>query len=398
MTRKERMLAAIRGEPTDSIPWAPRLDLWYNANKRAGTLPAPYQNASLREIVDDLDYAYHAIVPQFKDLRDPNDDAHRALGIYNLWTMPCRTVLENVEFAVEQDGDSTRVTYRTPKGTLTTTVVYDEQMRKAGITITHISEYAVKSDEDYAALSYLFENARVEPNYEGYREFAEGIGDRGIAAGFLSLAGSPMHLLQRELMPFELFFYEMHDHPEELAACAEAIGGYFGRAFEVAAGSPAELFLFGANYDAGVTYPPFFREHIQPWLKRFGDMLHAKGKFLLTHTDGENTGLLDPYLESGFDVADSICPKPMTKLTFREVRDHFAGRISIMGGIPSVSLLKDSMGDAEFASFADGFFEELGGGDHLILGISDTTPPAANFDRIKAIAERIRAFGPVRGG
>ena len=45
MTRKDRMLAAIRGEPTDRIPWAPRLDLWYRANRRAGTLPPQYAGA-----------------------------------------------------------------------------------------------------------------------------------------------------------------------------------------------------------------------------------------------------------------------------------------------------------------------------------------------------------------
>lgn len=29
MNHHERMLATMRGEPTDQIPWAPRMDLWY---------------------------------------------------------------------------------------------------------------------------------------------------------------------------------------------------------------------------------------------------------------------------------------------------------------------------------------------------------------------------------
>jgi hypothetical protein len=124
-------------------------------------------------------------------------------------------------------------------------------------------------------------------------------------------------------------------------------------------------------------------------------MLHTEGKYLLTHTDGENTGLLDLYLASGFDIADSICPAPMTRLTFKEVYDHFNGRITIMGGIPSVILLRDSMSDYEFEAYLDRFFAELGQGDHLILGISDTTPPAAEFERLNKIAEYIRRFGPV---
>ena len=389
------MLSALRGKPTDRMPWAPRLDLWYNANKRAGTLPAEYGGASLRDITDDLDVGYHAIVPHFKDLRDPRDDVHRALGIYNLWTMPCTTQLRNVEVSVRTDGDRTHVAYRTPVGTVTTTVVYDDAMRRAGASITHISEYAVKSHRDYPVVRHIFENADVAANDAGYREFADHVGDRGIAAGFLSLAGSPMHLLQREIMPLELFFYELYDHPRELAECAESIGAYFERLFDVAARSAADVLFLGANYDAAVTHPPFFREHLTPWLRKLAGILHARGKFLLTHTDGENTGLLDCYLDSEIDIADSICPRPMTKRTLKEVRDHFGGRISIMGGIPSICLLKTSMPDDDFAAYLDGFFADLDAGDHLILGISDTTPPAADFERIKTIGERVRAFGPV---
>ena len=77
------------------------------------------------------------------------------------------------------------------------------------------------------------------------------------------------------------------------------------------------------------------------------------------------------------------------------VRDAFAGRVTIMGGIPSVSLLKSSMADDAFERFLDEFFEMIGRGDHLILGISDTTPPAADFERLLKIKKRIEAFGPI---
>ena len=391
------MLSVLRGEPTDVIPWAPRLDLWYNARKRAGTLPPEYRDADLRDITDDLGFGYHAIVPHFRDLRGPDDDLHRALGIHNLWSMPYATILHNVDIEKETRGDSTHVTYRTPMGTVTTTAVYDEAMRAAGVSITHISEHAIKGHRDYPAVAYLFENAEVVPNVAGYRGFVDFVGDRGIAAGYLSLAASPMHLLQRELMPMELFYYELYDHPEEQARCAATIGDYLKRVFDVCAASQGDLFLLGANYDASVTHPPFFAEHITPWLKAFADTLHAKGKFLLTHTDGENTGLLDCYLESAIDVAESVCPAPMTKLTFKEVRDHFRSRITIMGGIPSICLLPDVVPDAQFDTFLEGFFSDLGSGDHLILGISDTTPPAAELDRIIRIAECVRTFGPPGG-
>ena len=392
MNNKQRMLAVIKGEPVDKIPYAPRLDLWYQANKRAGTLPAKYKNASLLEMVDDLDMGFHAVVPNFRDLRHPEDDAERALGIYNLWTMPCRSVSKNVKRTIKIEGDRTFVEYQTSAGNVNTTVLYDENMRKAGITITHTEEYAFKSANDYKALGYIFENMDVADNYGGYQEFADQVGDCGLAVGFVSLAGSPMHLIQRELMPMELFFYEMHDHADELKLLAKQIEMYWDRVLGVVSNCPAELVLVGANYDASVTYPPFFERHIQPWLKKYGQALHAKGKYLLTHTDGENTGLLGHYLNSEIDIADSICPAPMTKLTFKQVRDVFRGKITIMGGIPSVTLLKSTMSDVDFERFLDEFFGMIGEGDHLILGISDTTPPAAEFDRLLKIRGRVADF------
>ena len=395
---REGMLAVLQGRGVDRIPWVPRLDLWHNARRRAGTLPARFRGAALRDLTDGLGWGYHAVIPNFKDLRSPDDEAHRALGIYNLRTMPVRTVLEGVRVKMGRRGDETRVEYETPVGSLTTRALYDETMRRAGITITHITEHAVKSPADYRPLAYLFEAARAEANGRGYAQFRDYVGHRGLAVGFLSLAASPMHLLQRELMPLERFFLELYDHPRELARCAEAIGSYFRRVFAVAAESEAEVLLLGANYDARVTYPPFFHEHIRPWLAELGAVLHERGKYLLTHTDGENRGLLDCYLDSRIDIADSVCPEPMTRLTLEEVRRRFAGRITIMGGIPSVCLLADSMSDRQFEEFLDRFFGSLGAGDHLILGISDTTPPAAELDRLEEIARRIEAFGPVGAG
>lgn len=395
MTHKARLLKTLNRERTDKIPYFPRLDLWYNANKRAGNLPAPYQSAPLKEIVADLGFGFHGIVPNFKDLRQPDDDIHRGLGVYNLWNMPCRTVFQDVDIRVERAGDETSVTYVTPRGTVRTRTLYDESMRAAGISISHLAEPAIKSADDYAAVAHLFDNAIPEPNHGGYVEFAEAVGEDGIAAAFLTLAGSPVHLLLRELMDYELFMYEQYDHPDEMAVCAAAIGRYFDRMFDAVIDCPFEVTLFGANYDAMLTYPPLFAGHVTPWLKKFAAMLHAKGKFLLTHTDGENTGLLEQYLAADIDIADSVCPKPMTKLSFKQVRDAFGGRIAIMGGIPSVCLLPGLMGDRDFEAYLDEFFGSIGPGEALILGISDTTPPAADFGRIKKIGEYVEKFGPV---
>src|SRR5256885_15203654 len=72
-----------------------------------------------------------------------------------------------------------------------------------------------------------------------------------------------------------------------------------------------------------------FRKHILPPLRDYVGVLHRKGKYLMTHTDGENRLLLPLYQEAGFDIADSLCPYPMTRSSLEEIRAAFADRITI---------------------------------------------------------------------
>jgi hypothetical protein len=392
MSYKQLILDTIQGKPTTRIPFVPRLDLWYRSNKYNNTLPDKYKNASLKEIVEDLGVGYHAIIPNFQDLRSSDDDLHRALGIYNLWFMPYRTVLNNVDIFSEVNGDKRTVEYRTPKGNITTETIYNAQMRSAGITITHISKYAITCAKDLEALQYIFENAAVYPNFAGYEEFKSQVGDMGVAVAYMNMAASPMHLIQRDLVPLDLFYFLTFDNPDEMALLASTIQSYFDRILDIVTLSPAEIVLSGANYDAAVTSPPFFKQHITPSLKKQARRLHAHGKFLLTHTDGENMGLLDEYIASEFDIADSICPAPMTKLSLKDVRDAFGGKITIWGGIPSISVLEDSMSDSEFFKYVDNAMTEIGVGDHIIFSIADTTPPAAKFSRIDHLNRIIKSF------
>ena len=43
MNSRERQLAILRGESPDRIPWAPRLEPWYNARITEGSMPAKWE-------------------------------------------------------------------------------------------------------------------------------------------------------------------------------------------------------------------------------------------------------------------------------------------------------------------------------------------------------------------
>ena len=57
MTHKERMLAAIQHKQLDQIPFAPRMDLWYIANRANGQLPHRFEGKNTVEIAKELDVA-----------------------------------------------------------------------------------------------------------------------------------------------------------------------------------------------------------------------------------------------------------------------------------------------------------------------------------------------------
>lgn len=397
MNYRDLILSTIRGVTTEVLPFVPRLDLWYKANKQNGSLPDSYKDAELRDIIDDLGVGYHAIIPDFREYEDKNGDVDLGLGIYRFKSIPYSVELNNVRRSVHRDGGLTSIEYSTPYGNIHTKVLYDETMKKSGATHAHIIEYAIKGIQDFEAIAYIFDNAEIRPNYSHYMEYKEYVGHRGIVAAFNSLSASPMHFIMKELMSIETFSYESFDHPDELKWLAEIISGYYNRIFDIVALSPSEIILSGANYHSSITSPPFFEQHIAPSLKRQADVLHQTGKYLLTHTDGENRGLLKAYLDSGFDIADSICPSPMTSIALKDTREVLNSKITIWGGIPSICVLEESMSDKEFEIYLDMTLESIGSGDHMIFSIADTTPPGAKFERIKTIARKIREFGPVKG-
>jgi hypothetical protein len=394
MTHKERMLRAARGEWSDHLAWVPRIDLWHNANSLRGKLPAPFKpDASLDEVADYIGGGYHKIIPEFMKVRSPEDNIDRGIGIFRLWGMACRPELVGVERVVEKEREATLVTYHTPVGSVSCKILYTEEMRRAGVSMPWISDHVIKVPKDYKTVGYIFKNIKIGPDYDSYFAFHNTVGEKGVAAAYASSSASPMHHILKNFMDPTTFYLEIYDHPNELRQLCEDMEPFYDQLLRIHVDAPAEVIYFGGNFDEMITYPPFFRDYILPYLQRFSDMLHEKGKLLICHCDGENRGLLDLISDSGIDIAEAICPQPMTKVTIREVKKAFRGKVTIFGGIPSVALLEESMSDEQFVAFMTNLFREIAPGDRFILGVSDTTPPDAKFERLREITEMVRRWG-----
>ena len=392
MTDRERILAAIRGEPVDRLPWIPRLEFWHRAKLRDGTLPRELRSLSLSEIAQQLGVGLYAVVPDFTDTRGELDMIDRTLGVFRLPRLVYTPILEGVDRRVTRSGRETIVEYHTPVGSLRTAFLYTDEMLEAGASMPWVTEHAIREPKDFEVVGYIFEHIRVEPNYAGYQEWCEEVGDRGLVLGYTLGTAGPIHHIMKEFMPMEQFFFALHDCPEAVDKLCQRMRHFYDQMLQVAADSPAEVILFGANYDDSITYPPFYRKYILPELRAYGDLLHSRGKFLATHTDGENRKLLPIYLESNFDVADSVCPHPMTSVTLEEFLDAFAGRVTIWGGIPSVLLCRESVTEQHFRNSIDDLVARHGKRTRFVLGVSDMVTADCDWDRMRYVTEKVTAI------
>ena len=403
LTHKQRMLMAMRGEMPDILPYVPRIDLWYNANSVAGTLPEKHKGRTQDEISRAEGWALHKTVSEYLKVRKPEDRLHRAIGIYSLKELPFRCKLSpDIEIKVNRERDTTHVEYHTPVGMVSTTTIYTEEMRRAGASITWVNERVIKKPKDYRVLGYIFENLELLPDFDEYVKWQKNIGEDGVAVakGCGTGAASPMHFIQKDFLDATEFYYHYHDFQKEMRALAEIMEDYFDQALKIVADSPAEAVLWGSNFDDMVTYPSFFEKEIMPWISKAADTLGEKGKIVLCHCDGENLGLMDMIRDSGMHVAEAVTPYPMTKVKIEEYYQRWSERLTIWGGVPEILLMAETATDEDLESYMDHLFKAVAPGRRFIVGIADTTPAHAVFDRLVRIGERVEKEGrlPLEGG
>ena len=173
----------------------------------------------------------------------------------------------------------------------------------------------------------------------------------------------------------------------------ESLENLYEQALRIVADCPADVILWGANFDDMITYPSYFEKELLPWLRKVSGVLENRGKLLLSHCDGENFGLMDLIASSGIHVAEAICPFPMTKVKLEEYYRRWGRKLTLWGGIPSNLLLAESATDAEFESYLDEVFKSVAPGSRFILSIADCVPPHAVFDRLQRIADRVLQEG-----
>jgi Uroporphyrinogen decarboxylase (URO-D) len=360
VTIRSEALKVLRGEQPARVPFIARMDLWYNHNRNRGTLPAEYKQATLWDIQRELGIGvlgFGAWIRGFHRL-----ECFGGVEVHSHW-----------------EGKERYTEYVTPYGTLHACEVISEAMQAADVTPLH-TEYPFKGPQDYDALQCLFEHTRVVENYDEYVRYLAGIGEDGLSLPFTSWV--PMHLLMKNYIGYSQFYYELYDHGPRLEQVAQAVSAMQMEVVRVGAASPAQVIEVGGNYDKVMTPHPIFRTHFLPFYRQAVPVLHAAGKCVVLHGDGDmDTGLLKLMGETGVDAVEALTPQPMTSIDVRQARGLWGDDVTVWGGIPAV-LMTPTYSDDQVEAYMEDLFAAVAPGSRFILGFGDNVPTDGLFSRI----------------
>lgn len=369
MSFRSDALAAMRGDKPEMIPFIGRMNLWYNYHRAAGTLPQQYEGWSYWDVVRDL-----------------------GIGIlgFGAWIETFfKKIHREVEAREYVRGGETVTEYVTPYGTLRRRHLVTDLLRGTVDTGTD-TEVLFKDEGDYDALQYLIEHTEIVENYGPYADYAERIGEDGIALPFTGWA--PMHEIMWRYMGVERFYYELHDHPQRLEQLHEALLHQHRQIIQLAVEGPADAIEVGGNYDDQITPPSFWDAYVAPYYAEVAEQFERHGKILVAHGDGDMNKLLPRIREAGIQVVEALTPQPSTTIDVRRLREIWQDQVTIWGGIPFI-ILTPVYSEGDFRAYVEDLYRAVAPGHRFVLGFGDNVPPEADLDRIKWLVAYNEAHG-----
>jgi len=326
MNARERIMAALRGEPSDGVPWT----------IYEGLLPRGQAERELRNRGLGL-----VVMRRIYQIERPNVRVEVKEAWHEGYRFVCRT-------------------YHTPLGSVS------ERLQLGHAYGTWwIKEFMAKDVSDYGVLRFIIEDGVIHKDYGAFLQAGDELGGDGVVIA--QIGESPLQTLQKEIMGMEQLSLWMYDHPRELEGLLTALEEKQKEIFQIAAESPAELVHSDENITATMTSPRAFERYCLPFYERHVPGLHQAGKLYLTHFDGLTRSLRNLIAKTPIDVIEAFTPPPMGDLPVREAKEAWKDKV-IWSNFPGcVFLWKDE----EIRDYTVELLREASPGGRFILGCTE---------------------------
>ena len=274
---------------------------------------------------------------------------------------------------------------KTPLGTIS-----EERVFSAESYSYHIQKWLVRDIRDLAVLEYAMQRRKCRPRFDRYQAWADAAGDLAFLYTFLSYSG--LGFLISRYMGVENTIMATYDYPEEIGRFIRAVNETNLRILDEIIDGPFEVLIVGDNHDSSVQSPDIFKRYTFDYYREIARRLHARGKYLAVHVDGEMRGLLSLMAEAGVDCIDAATPAPMFSLTPEQAREEAGPDLILSGGIPATVFAKSGRDD-EFIECVKKWLDTRKQSPRLILAAGDQVPIEAPWHRIEMLAELVEQYG-----
>jgi len=360
MTRRELNLAVFEGT-ADRVLWQPRLETWIGHHRACGTLPERFENLDDFAIYDALGCSVR----------------YAACGGYHL-----AYDRDGLVTSEEQHSDHSVTGVRTPSGEVTT--VYREIWEDGVLKNRRISKYPVKTPGDLRVAVDLIDRTHYRVDVDDFRRKEAALGHRAEPTSWLNSSGFTE--LIKYWCGLEGTFYLLHDEPAAVEAYVEACDRRDERQLDAALQTPCRIFNLGDHATNEFTPPPIMRRYLIPRWQKTAARLHAQGRFVHSHWDGNSKTILPLLKESHLDGVEALTPAPMADMTLEMIKEALGDGIVVLDLLRAIDFLP-GFPTEKLLDFARRVIDMFA--PRLILGISDEISQVGQIEKVEAVSELV---------
>jgi len=346
MTPRQRVMAALRGEPADFIPFT----------------------------------IYEWMLPKGTAERELRNDGVCLIRGPAVWRVESPHTRTEVISYTESGEPFERTVVHTPVGDLTT-------IQRVMPFTRWTMKFPFSGPEDYRALLYATQDTQYFPDYDPYRKEEEIVGDDILLRP--SIGYCPMQRIIYRVMGLEQFSIEWAERRDEVMKLYDALTAERRRIYEICALSPCPLFNYGGNVSADVIGLERFRKYLVPHYEEFSEILHAHGKMMGVHFDANTRALAEDIAKTKMDYIEAFTPAPDTDMTFAEARAVWKDKALWINFPSSVHLRPVE----EVAQTMRDILRDAGDGRRFLVGITEDVPEDRWKQNYRAIVDVLREAG-----
>ena len=355
----------IRGEAQGRILWQPRISAWWKDKRFFGEpLPEPYEHLSVPDM-----FRYLGCSARLYDFN------------------ACFVRLEHPAVKIttkELSVSRVYTTIETPVGEQT----FIKQHRPTCRLPIYVKR-EIETREDLHVATWRTENAHYVFDLERYSQLLAEWGDLGLPTIYLPRVN--IQDLYINTMGIREAIFALYDWGEdEFQPYFRALDDLDNRLIDLLNALPQfEVINFGDNVHASTLPPAWFEEFVLPAYISRCDRLHAGGKFVHAHWDGDVGPLLHYAQRTQLDGIEAVTPLPQGDASLEEIKAALGDDMFLIDGIPAI-YFDTTYSSERLEYFACEVMRLFG--PKLILGISDEMSSTGDIERVRLVGKIVDEY------